>query len=85
MGSTVTYRPDSGLERTVTLVYPADANIAEGKVSVLTPVGTALIGLDVGQSITWEDRNGHKHVLTVVSVSAPDSSRASPPRFDAAR
>lgn len=69
MGSTVTYRPDSGLERTVTLVYPADADIAEGKVSVLTPVGTALIGLDVGQSITWEDRTGHKHVLTVVSVA----------------
>lgn len=69
MGSTVTYRADSGLERTVTLVYPADADIAEGKISVLTPIGTALIGLDVGQSITWEDRTGHKHVLTVVSVA----------------
>lgn len=70
MGSTVTYRPDNGAERKVTLVYPADADIAEGKVSVLTPVGTALIGLDVGQSITWEDRNGQKHVLTVLSVEA---------------
>lgn len=69
MGSTVTYRPDSGPERTVTLVYPADADIAAGKVSVLTPVGTALIGLDVGQSITWEGRDGHKHVLTVLSVT----------------
>lgn len=69
MGSTVTYRADSGLERTVTLVYPADADIAEGRISVLTPIGTALIGLDVGQSITWEDRTGHKHVLTVVSVA----------------
>ena len=69
MGSTVTYRPDNGPERTVTLVYPADADIAAGKVSVLTPVGTALIGLDVGQSITWEGRDGHKHVLTVLSVT----------------
>lgn len=69
MGSTVTYRPDNGPERTVTLVYPADADIAQGKVSVLTPVGTALIGLDVGQSITWEARNGGKHVLTVLSVA----------------
>lgn len=68
MGSTVTYRPDNGPERTVTLVYPADADIAQGRISVLTPVGTALIGLDVGQSITWEDRNGAKHVLTVLSV-----------------
>jgi regulator of nucleoside diphosphate kinase len=70
MGSTVTYRPDNGAERTVQLVYPADADIAQGKISVLTPVGTALIGLDVGQSITWEARSGQKHVLTVISVEA---------------
>lgn len=70
MGSTVTYRPDNGADRKVTLVYPVDADIAEGKVSVLTPVGTALIGLDVGQSITWEGRDGHRHVLTVLSVEA---------------
>lgn len=68
MGSKVTYRPDNGAERTVTLVYPADADIAQGRISVLTPVGTALIGLDVGQSITWEGRDGNKHVLTVLSV-----------------
>jgi len=68
MGSTVTYRPDNGAERTVQLVYPADADIAQGRISVLTPVGTALIGLDVGQSITWEARDGHKHVLTVLAV-----------------
>lgn len=68
MGSTLTYRPDNGAERTVQLVYPADADISQGKVSVLTPVGTALIGLDVGQSITWEARDGHKHVLTVLAV-----------------
>jgi regulator of nucleoside diphosphate kinase len=70
MGSRVTYRPDNGPGRTVELVYPADADIAQGKVSVLTPIGTALIGLDVGQSITWEARDGHKHVLTVLAVGA---------------
>jgi regulator of nucleoside diphosphate kinase len=70
MGSRVTYRPDNGPERTVTLVYPAEADIAQGRISVLTPVGTALIGLDVGQSITWEGRDGHKHVLTVLAVEA---------------
>lgn len=70
MGSTVTYRPDNGAERTVQLVYPADADIAQGRISVLTPVGTALIGLDVGQSITWEARGGSKHVLTVMAVES---------------
>ncbi|WP_236884212.1 nucleoside diphosphate kinase regulator [Devosia sp. A16] len=68
MGSTVTYRPDNGTERTVQLVYPVDADIAQGRISVLTPVGTALIGLTVGQSITWEARDGSKHVLTVTAV-----------------
>lgn len=75
MGSRLSYRPDNGAERTVTLVYPADADIAEGRISVLTPVGTALIGLSVGQSITWEARDGKKHVLTVLSVE-PDSAPA---------
>ena len=68
MGSTLRFTTDAGEDRTVTLVYPGEADIAAGKISVLTPIGTALIGLDEGQSITWETRNGNKHVLTVVSV-----------------
>ena len=71
MGSSVTYRPDNGADRTVTLVYPAQADISTGKVSILTPVGTALIGLKTGQSITWMTRDGHKRMLTVLSVSPP--------------
>lgn len=71
MGSSLTYRADSGAERSVTLVYPADADISAGKISVLTPIGTALIGLRVGQSITWTARDGHHHVLTLLSVAPP--------------
>ena len=63
MGSTVTYRPDNGDDREVTLVLPAEADISEGRISVLTPVGTALIGLRTGQSTTWTARNGRDHVL----------------------
>ena len=54
----------------VTLVYPADANIDAGKISVLTPIGTALIGLSVGQSIGWSARDGRSHRLAVLSVEA---------------
>lgn len=71
MGSTVTYRTNSSEERTVTLVYPAEADIAEGKVSVLTPIGTALIGLSTGQSIEWKARDGRSQVLTAVAVGQP--------------
>lgn len=73
MGSTVRYRTDSGQEPQVTLVYPVDADIAEGRISVMTPVGTALIGLRVGQSITWRDRANKRHMLTVLAVSQPEA------------
>jgi regulator of nucleoside diphosphate kinase len=68
MGSTLRYVTDSGEDRTVTLVYPAEADIAAGKVSILTPIGAALIGLSAGQSIDWEARDGRIHRLTVESV-----------------
>jgi regulator of nucleoside diphosphate kinase len=52
----------------VTLVLPGGADIAEGKVSVLTPIGAALIGLSTGQSIDWTARDGRTHRLTVEHV-----------------
>ena len=55
----------------MTLVYPVDADIAEGRISVMTPVGTALIGLRIGQSITWRDRANKRHMLTVLDVVQP--------------
>lgn len=71
MGSQVTFEAD-GTTRTVTLVYPGEADIAAGRISVMTPVGTALIGLSQGQSITWTARDGQVHALTVVSVRQSD-------------
>ncbi|MEP9351295.1 nucleoside diphosphate kinase regulator [Xanthobacter sp. KR7-225] len=70
MGSRVTYAA-AGVARTVTLVYPRDADIAAGRISVLTPIGTALIGLSQGQSIAWTARDGRRQTLTVVSVEPP--------------
>ncbi len=71
MGSLVRFRQDDGQERQVRLVYPGEADIAEGKVSILTPIGAALIGLRDGQSIMWTKRDGGRHRLTVLSVEAP--------------
>jgi len=68
MASTVTYSTDAGEARTVTLVYPAEADIAAGRVSILTPIGAALIGLSPGQSIEWQSRDGRANRLTVTHV-----------------
>lgn len=70
MGSTVRFRDEEGQERTVTLVYPGEADIAAGRISVATPVGAALIGLSVGQSFRWTGRDRQDHLLTVLGVAA---------------
>ena len=71
MGSTVTFKPDTGDAKTVVLVFPGDADISEGKISILTPIGTALIGLSTGQSIMWTARNGRRHELSILAVDQP--------------
>jgi len=72
MGSTVEFVVQkTGERRTVKLVYPKDADIAEGRLSILTPVGAGLIGLRVGQSISWPDRSGEERLLTIENVTQP--------------
>ncbi|PQM27066.1 transcription elongation factor GreAB [Sphingopyxis lindanitolerans] len=61
----------NGEARTIQLVYPHEADIAAGRVSILTPVGAGLIGLRQGQSIRWPDRDGHERALSVVGVIQP--------------
>jgi regulator of nucleoside diphosphate kinase len=87
MGSEVTFRDDTaGTTRTVTLVYPEDADIDLNRISVLTPVGAALIGLSVSQSIEWRTHSGEWRSLTVLAVhQAPPSTGDSGTVADAAR
>jgi regulator of nucleoside diphosphate kinase len=44
------------------------ADIAQGKISILTPIGVALLGLSEGQSIAWKTRDGREQRLTVLAV-----------------
>ncbi|WP_332715493.1 nucleoside diphosphate kinase regulator [Pelagibacterium mangrovi] len=74
MGSTVSYAINDEGPRTVRLVYPADADISSGAISVLTPIGTALLGLSPGQSIGWTARDGHERQLEVIAVSNDDAN-----------
>lgn len=72
MGSEVSFRDNTTDKvETVTLVYPGEADIAQRRISVLTPIGTALIGLGVGDSITWETRGGETRLLTVLRAGEP--------------
>ena len=69
MGAAVEYRDESsGQTRRVVLVFPGQEDIAAGRISVLTPVGTALIGLRVGDTAEWQTRNGDWKRMKVLRV-----------------
>jgi regulator of nucleoside diphosphate kinase len=82
MGSDVEFRDDAtGQVRNVTLVFPGDADVTLGNISVLTPVGAALIGLSTNQSIEWHTPSGERRSLTVLSIGKPPVGK-SPTAFD---
>jgi len=69
MDSRVSYTDEStGVSREITLVYPHESDGTQGRVSVLAPVGTALLGLSAGQSIEWDFPDGRRRRLTVDRV-----------------
>jgi regulator of nucleoside diphosphate kinase len=70
LGNAITYRDETtGREQTVALVLPGEADIALGRVSVLTPIGVALLGLAEGALFPWETRQGETRRLTVTRVA----------------
>lgn len=69
MHSVVRFRTDKGVEHQVELVYPEEADIIRDRLSVLTPIGAALIGLSEGQAMSWTDREGQPRQLTVLEVT----------------
>ena len=67
--SQVTFRDErTGQMRTMELVVPANANTAEGRISILTPMGAALYGLAEGACIDWPDLEGNLRSIRVVRV-----------------
>jgi len=71
IGSCVTYQDaDAGSIRSVRLVLPGDADPERQRVSVVSPLGSALIGLSVGQEIRWSiaHRERRLRVLRVRSL-----------------
>jgi len=68
MNSEVEYEDvDTQVRNVVRLVYPRDADASRGWISVLAPLGSALLGLRAGQSIHWWVPAGNRH-LRVVEV-----------------
>jgi regulator of nucleoside diphosphate kinase len=60
---------ENGKRSEATLVYPHDADGTANRISVLAPVGSALLGLRVGQMIDWQLPTGRRRRYKVVSVT----------------
>lgn len=78
MNSRVLFEDETtGERREVTIVFPQQADAARRFLSVLAPVGTALLGLAAGQSITWPFPDGTSHSLRVLDITyQPESHEA---------
>ncbi len=76
LGSVIRYAEQPGAKlRTVCLVPPTDANVTQGRVSVLSPIGRALLGRKAGASVRVALPAGREVVLEIVEVSAADSDQ----------
>ena len=64
---------DSEEELVYTLVFPANANSANGKISILAPVGTAMLGYRVGDIVEWEVPGGLKRLKVEEIVYQPEA------------
>lgn len=77
IGSRIVYRDESTKRETmVTLVWPQDADIEKNRISVMTPIGVALIGMAAERSIDWTTRSGDVKRMTVLEVREPAEDEA---------
>jgi len=78
MNSVVCFEDEeTGEQRQITIVYPHGADANENRISVLAPVGAALLGLCEGQTISWPLPSGRPRRYRIVNVvSHPDADAA---------
>jgi regulator of nucleoside diphosphate kinase len=80
MDSRVRYLDETtGVRRVIQIVYPEQADLAKGKVSVLAPVGAALLGLSVGETAEWKFPDGRLRRLRVEGLLFQPESYFSEP------
>ena len=65
---------DADREMIVTLVFPRSANLAEGRLSVASPIGTAILGYAAGDTIEWQVRAGTKRIRIEEVLYQPEAA-----------
>ena len=65
---------DTKKEEEYRLVYPHEADIREGKISILAPIGTAIIGAREGETIEWNVPNGVRRLKVIKVTYQPEAT-----------
>jgi regulator of nucleoside diphosphate kinase len=66
----------TGVVREAVLVHPAAADASAGRISVLAPIGAALLGLAVGDRISWPLPGGREARIRILAVESPTPAAA---------
>ncbi len=64
----------SGEAKVYSLVFPTEANFSEGKISVLAPIGTAILGYKLGDSIEWPVPSGVRKLKVDEILYQPEAA-----------
>lgn len=65
---------DTNEEETYTLVFPENADLAGGKISILAPVGTAMLGYEVGDTFEWDVPAGVRRLKIEQILYQPEAA-----------
>ncbi len=65
---------ESNDEMIYTLVFPDEANVSQGKISVLAPIGTAMLGYRVGDIFEWDTPSGKRSIRVEKVIYQPEAS-----------
>jgi regulator of nucleoside diphosphate kinase len=69
---------NSGIESSYTPVFPQDADIAQGKISILAPIATALLGYREGDEIEWPTPGGRRRLKIIKVLYQPEAAGDEP-------
>jgi regulator of nucleoside diphosphate kinase len=65
---------ETGSTHTYTIVFPADADYEKGKISILAPLGTALLGFRVGDTVDWSMPRGIRRLRIEEIIYQPEAA-----------
>ena len=65
---------ESGDEMIYTLVFPEEADISQGKISILAPIGTGMLGYKVGDTFEWDTPGGKRAIRVNEILYQPEAA-----------